>query len=98
MSSTLLRSGLWIIILVMVAWVLHESYEGLPASEFFAPAMLQKGLLVGVLILISGLLVRMFEKGAKVVSKNRGKVCGTPIVRVAFYSRAHLRSVLHKDD
>jgi predicted nucleic acid-binding Zn ribbon protein len=98
MSSTLLRAGLWIVIIVMAAWVLHESYEGLPASEFFAPAMLQKALLVGILIIVSGLVVRMFEKTAKVVARNRCRVCRTPIAAGAIYCRAHLRNVLHDED
>jgi hypothetical protein len=98
MSSTLLRAGLWTIIIVLAAWVLHESYEGLPASEFFAPAMLQKALLVGILIIVAGLVTRMFEKASKVVTKNRCRVCRTPIAAGAIYCRAHLRNVLHEED
>lgn len=98
MSSTLLRLGLWIVLLVVALYVLGETYEGLPAEEFFAPAMLQKALVVGVLLVVSGFVLRLLEKGAKVVTKNRCVVCRTPIPSGAIYCRAHLRSVLHREE
>jgi predicted nucleic acid-binding Zn ribbon protein len=98
MSSTFLRAGLWIVILVLAAWVMHESLEETPAAEFFAPAMLQKALVLGGLLVASGLVLRMFEKTAKVVRQNRCSVCKKPIAAGAIYCRAHLRSVLHEED
>ena len=98
MSSTLLRAGLWIVILVLAAWVMHESLEETPAAEFFAPAMLQKALVLGGALVAAGIVVRMFEKTAKVVTQNRCAVCKKPIVQGAIYCRQHLRSVLHTED
>jgi predicted nucleic acid-binding Zn ribbon protein len=98
MSSTLLRSGLWIVIIVLALYVLHESFEGLPVGEFFETGLMQKALALGVLLLVGGVVTRMFEKGAKVVSKNRCIVCKTPIPSGAIYCRQHLRSVLHSED
>ncbi|MEO8032843.1 MAG: hypothetical protein ABI837_00280 [Acidobacteriota bacterium] len=98
MSSILLRAGLWILIIVLALYVLHESFEGLPVGEFFETGLMQKALTVGVLLFVAGLVTRMFEKGAKVVTKNRCSVCRTPVAPGAIYCRQHLRSVLHSED
>jgi predicted nucleic acid-binding Zn ribbon protein len=98
MSSTLLRAGLWIVILVLAAWVMHESFEELPAAEFFAPAMLQKALVLGGVLIAAGVVFRMFEKTARVVTQSRCAVCRRPITKGAIYCREHLRSVLHQED
>lgn len=98
MSSTLLRGGLWTVILVLAAWVMHESFEEMPAAEFFAPAMLQKALVLGGLLIVGGIVLRMFEKTAKVVTQNRCAVCRKPIAKGAIYCREHLRNVLHQED
>lgn len=98
MSSTLLRLGLWIILIVVALYVLQQTYEGLPAADYFAPSMLQKALVVGGLLVIAGFVTRVLEKGAKVVTKNRCVTCKTPIAPGAIYCRAHLRGVIHRED
>lgn len=98
MSTTLLRLGLWTTLITVVLYVLHETYEGMPAAEFFATPMLQKALVVGVLLIIAGVVARLFEKTAKTVVKNRCIVCRAPIVTGAIYCREHLRDVLARED
>ena len=98
MSSTLLRLGLWTILAVVALYVLHETYEGMPAGEYFAAPMLQKALVVGLMLVVGGIAMRVLEKGAKAVKKNRCVVCKTPIPSGAIYCRAHLRSVLHREE
>lgn len=98
MSSTLLRLGLWTVIIVLAAYVLHESFEDQPLAEMIPVAMLGKVLIVGIAATIIGAVVRMFEKGAKVVAKNRCAVCRTPIAHGAIYCREHLRTVLSAED
>lgn len=98
MSSTLLRLGLWVVLLVVVLYVLQQTYEDAPFVEFFAPAMLQKALVLGGLLVAAGILMRLLERGAKVVTKNRCIVCKTPIDRGAIYCREHLRNVLSRED
>jgi hypothetical protein len=98
MSSTLLRVGLWIVLIVIVLYVLQQSFEEGPLAEFVTTPMLQKALAVGILAAIAGLVFRMLERGAKVVTKNRCKVCRTPVPPGAIYCRAHLRSVLHHEE
>ena len=98
MSSTLLRLGLWVILLVVVMYVLQQTYEEAPFVDFFAPAMLEKALALGGLLIAAGVVMRLLERGAKVVVKNRCVVCKTPIEHGAIYCREHLRSVLSRED
>ena len=98
MSSTLLRLGLWILVIVLALYVIHESFEESPVAEFVPTAMMQKALGLGVILIAVGIILRMFEKTARVVVKNRCAVSRTPIVSGAIYCRAHLRSILHAED
>ena len=99
MSSTLLRLGLWVILIVVALYVVHETYEGDPIAEFVPMAMLQKAVALGGLLIVAGIVARMLEKtAAKVVVKNRCITCRTPIQPGAIYCRAHLRSVLARED
>jgi predicted nucleic acid-binding Zn ribbon protein len=98
MSSTILRLGLWIILLVVVLYVLQQTYEDAPFADYFAPAMLEKALTLGGLLVVAGIVIRILERGAKVVTKNRCIVCRTPIDHGAIYCRQHLRSILHREE
>ena len=98
MSSTLLRLGLWVTLLAIVAYVLHETFSGQFIAEVVPVALMQKALVLGVLLAAAGLIARVFEKGAKAVVKNRCVVCKTPIAPGAIYCRAHLRAVLHREE
>lgn len=98
MSSTLLRLGLWIILIVVALYVLHETFEDMPAAEYFAMPMLQKALVLGVILVGAGMVTRLLEKGARVVTKNRCATCRAVIPQGAIYCRQHLRSVLARED
>lgn len=98
MASTLLRLGLWILVIVLSLYVIHETFEESPLSEYVPINMLQNALLVGGVLIAAGVILRVFEKGAKAVVKNRCAVCRTPIPAGAIYCRAHLRAVLHEED
>ncbi|HEX3109952.1 MAG TPA: hypothetical protein VHU41_12740 [Thermoanaerobaculia bacterium] len=98
MSSTLLRLGLWIIIIVLALYVVHETYENSPISDIVSMDLMQKALMVGGAAVALGFVLRIFEKGTKVVAKNRCRVCRTPIPSGAIYCRAHLRTILHEED
>jgi uncharacterized protein (UPF0333 family) len=98
MSSTLLRVGLWVVFIVIVLYVLQQTFEEGPLAEYVTTPMLQKALALGIVAAVAGAAMRMLEKGAKVVVKNRCVVCKTPVPRGAIYCRAHLRSVLHKEE
>jgi predicted nucleic acid-binding Zn ribbon protein len=98
MSSTLLRLGLWVGILVLALYVVHETYHESTIAEMIPIGMLQKALGLAGVLLAAGVVARMFEKTSKVVSKNRCRVCGTAVPPGAIYCRAHLRTVLEQED
>ena len=98
MASTVLRLGLWTVLAVVVLYVLHETYAGTHLEEYFSTPMLQKALIVGFLLVVAGMVMRVLEKGAKKVVRNRCTICKTPIPVGAIYCRAHLRNVLARED
>jgi predicted nucleic acid-binding Zn ribbon protein len=99
MSTTLLRLGLWTVILVLVLYVLATTYPDEPFAELIPMTMLQQALTLGVIVVIAGAAMRILGKGAQAVSvKNRCRVCRKPIAVGAIYCREHLRSILDEED
>jgi hypothetical protein len=99
MSSTLLRLGLWTVILVLVLYVLVTTYPDAPWAELIPMAMLQQALTLGVLVVAVGVVMRVLGKGAQAVTvKNRCRVCRRSIAVGAIYCREHLRSLLADED
>jgi hypothetical protein len=98
MSSTLLRLGLWILVIILALYVVHESFEDSPVAELVPLEMLQKALAVGGLLIVAGVVVRLLEKGSRKVVRNHCAVCRTVIPPGALYCREHLRRILHDED
>jgi hypothetical protein len=98
MSTTLLRLGLWIMILVLALYVISETYADQPIAELIPTAMLQQALALAGVLLVAGVVFRIVGKGAQAVRKNRCQVCKTPVPPGAIFCRAHLRSVLAEED
>jgi len=99
MSTTLLRLGLWTVILVLVLYVLATTYPNEPWAEMIPMVMLQQALTLGGALVAIGIVMRVLGKGAKVVaSKNRCQVCRKPIAPGALYCREHLRSIIAEED
>ena len=98
MSSTLLRLGLWVTLLAIVAYVIHETFSDQFIAELVPGATIEKAVALGVILVVAGLVMRVLEKGTRVVVKNRCVVCKTPIPHGAIYCRAHLRAVLHHEE
>lgn len=94
----MLRSGLWILIIALALYVVHESYEDSPVAEFVPLDVLQKGIALGGVLIAAGLVFKLLEKGARVVVRNRCQVCRTAIPEGAIYCRAHLRALLAEED
>ena len=97
MSTTLLRLGLWTLVLVLAVYVIRETYAEQPIAELIPTPMLQQAMVLAGILLAAGVVTRILGKGAAVVTKNRCKVCRTPIPSGAIYCRAHLRSILHDE-
>lgn len=98
MSNTLLRLGLWIIILVLALYVLESTHGEEHWTAMITTPMLVQALALAVLLIVAGVILRVLGVGARAVSKNRCRVCRTPIPPGAIYCRAHLRSILHEED
>ncbi len=99
MSTTLLRLGLWTIILVLVLYVLATTYPHEPWAELIPMPMLQQALFLGGVVVVAGLVMRILGIGARaVVVKNRCQVCRKPIPSGTIYCREHLRSILADED
>lgn len=98
MSSTLLRLGLWIIILVLIVYVLASTYHEEAWAHLISLTMLVQALVVAALLIVAGVVLRVLGKGAAVVTKSRCRVCRTPVPPGALYCRAHLRNILHEED
>ena len=99
MSSTILRLGLWILVLVLALYVIAESYAGQPFADMIPMPMLQQALVLSVVLIVLGIVTRLFEKpGRKAFAKNRCRVCQTTVPHGAIYCREHLRGVLERED
>ena len=98
MYATVLRLGLWIVILVLVLFVIASAYPDEPFAELIPPAMLQQGLVLAGILIVAGVVLRIFDKGKSAVLKNRCRVCRTPIPSGAMYCREHLRTILHDEE
>lgn len=98
MSTTILRLGLWTLILVLALYVLASTYSHEPWAELIPMRMLQQALVVAGVLIIAGIVLHILGKGADAVRKNRCQVCRTPIPPGAIYCRAHLRTILAEED
>lgn len=98
MSATLLRLGLWTMILALALYVIDETFADQPIGEIISTAMLTQILMVAAIAIVAGVVLRLLGKGAAVVTKNRCRVCRTPIPAGAIYCRAHLRNILHEEE
>ncbi len=98
MSATLLRLGLWVMILALALYVIDETYPDEPIGEVISTSLLTQVMIVSAGAIVAGFVLRILGKGAAVVTKNRCRVCRTPIPPGAIYCRAHLRNILHDED
>ena len=98
MANTLLRLGLWTLILVLALYVLASTYSDSQWAEMIPMPMLVQALTLGVLLVIAGVILRVLGVGVQAVQKNRCRVCRTPIPPGAMYCRAHLRTILHEEE
>lgn len=98
MANTLLRLGLWTLILVLVLYVLSSTYTEEPWAALIPAAMLVQAMVLAALLIVVGIILRILGVGARVVTKNRCRVCRTAIPPGAMYCRAHLRTILHEEE
>jgi hypothetical protein len=92
MSVTLFRTGIWIIIATLVAYVVRETYHG-ELLEFVNEKLLWDSLMFGVGVIGLGVLAWF---GGKLKPQKRAKciVCRSPIPHGSVYCRPHLQEKL----
>lgn len=98
MANTLLRLGLWTLILVLILYVLSSSYSEEAWAALIPGTMLVQVMVLAALIIVAGIILRILGVGARAVTKNRCRVCRTAISPGAMYCRAHLRTILHEEE
>ena len=98
MSSTLLRSGLYLLVIVFALFVVDTVFINSPFNDFVSADMLQKAMGLAVLLTIAGMVLLVMEKASRKLVKSRCQVCRTEVPPGAIYCRQHLRSVLADED
>jgi predicted nucleic acid-binding Zn ribbon protein len=97
MADTLLRLGLWIIILVLVVFIGRESLEiGILQDAVEHSLLLLVGK-IGLAIVALGGVLKVFGSVAP-KKKSRCRICKRPIPPGDIYCRQHLREVLEDED
>lgn len=98
MSTTILRLGLWTLILTLGLYVLATSFAH-SFGDLITTTLLQNMLLIAAALVVAGLLSGIFAKTAgKVMKQTKCRICGTVIPHGAIYCRAHLRGMLERED
>jgi hypothetical protein len=97
MSSTLLRAGLWLILIVLALYVIHEGYPNSVVAEYISQDTLQKAGLVGIVLLAAGIVLSITGRAASKIPLHRCKVCGKSVPKGEIYCREHLRRILEEE-
>ncbi|MBI2212447.1 MAG: hypothetical protein HYU52_02280 [Acidobacteria bacterium] len=94
MSVTLFRTGIWIIIATLVAYVVRETYVG-ETLEFLNAELLWNSILLGAAVIGLGVVAWI---GGKLMPQRRSKcrICGHVIPRGSVYCRPHLQEKLER--
>lgn len=98
MSQTLLRFGLWIVLIVLAGYVLRETFAEAPFAELLTEELLQNSGMLGVALVVGGFILRLLEPLWKTVAKRRCANCRQPVMHGELYCREHLRQVLARED
>ena len=98
MSSTLLRSGLYLLVIIFVLFVIDTAFDNSPINDFVSNDMLTKAMGLAIMVSLAGAVLTVMEKASRKLVKSRCSVCRIEVPRGAIYCRAHLRNVLADED
>lgn len=92
MSITLFRTGIWVIIATLAAYVVRETYSG-QLVTYLNEQVLQRALMLGIGSIALGVVAWL---GGKVAPRKKAscKICRQSIPAGAVYCRIHLHEVL----
>jgi hypothetical protein len=100
MAITVLRLGLWILILSLALYALDTSITNSPFAELVNVGLVQNVMILGGLLFVVGLVLRLLGKTAgKVLHKSpHCRVCNVAIPDGQIYCRTHLRGMIERED
>jgi len=100
MAITILRLGLWILILSLALYVLDTSITNSPFAELVSVGLVRNVMILGGLLFIVGLVLRLLGRTAgKVLHKSpHCRVCNVAIADGQIYCRTHLRGMIERED
>ena len=100
MSGTVLRGGLWLTILTLVAYIFGANFEQTHLGQLITPTLLQHMFIFSGALIVVGVVLMIVEKASRKVAtgKNKCRVCGTVVPPGAIYCRQHIRSILEAED
>ena len=100
MAITILRLGLWILILSLALYVLDTSITNSPFAELVSVGLVQQVMYLGAALFAVGIVMKLFGKTAgKVLQKSpHCRICNVAIAHGQIYCRTHLRGMLERED
>jgi hypothetical protein len=100
MAITILRLGLWILILSLALYVLDTSITNSPFAELVSVGLVQQVMYLGAALFVVGIVMRLFGKTAsKALHKSpHCRICNIAIPDGQIYCRTHLRGMLERED
>lgn len=98
MSQTLLRLGLWTVLIVLAMYVLRETFADTPQAELANDEILQRVGGIGLLLIAGAAVMAVIEKLSGNVRLRRCAKCSQRVARGEIYCRRHLREVLDFQD
>jgi hypothetical protein len=97
MSQTLLRFGLWIVLIVLALYVVRESFNGSSGAEYVSDEILQHAGSFGILLIGVGAVAHLFEKAASKARFRHCSLCRQPVQKGELYCRTHLRQLVERE-
>ena len=97
MSMTLIRVGVWSLVVILAAYVLVETVPDSVIAEIITGQVLLLATQIALGIVVLGLVMALIEKLWN-LRRRKCKTCGRPIPSTQIYCRLHLNEVLEEED
>lgn len=99
MSPGLIRTGLWLVLIVLALALLREGLLD-PASDVSIASgpLIEKGLVLGAGLTVAGAFLWLIQKLLGSSPKGRCAECRRPVPKGDIYCRLHLRQIVYDED
>jgi hypothetical protein len=99
MSRSLIRFGLWALLVLVVFAIVRETLSETSPLRTDSGEFLQQAIAVSLLVVGLGVVLLLIEKVfGKPRKHSRCATCGAPVYKRELYCRQHLRQVIHEED